>query len=52
MIKAGKLEPIAVVAEQRVPAIPTCRTLARGRRSSRRHAALAEHVRRRRRRSR
>ncbi len=45
MIKAGKLRPIAVIAEQRLKEYPDVPTLAEAGYPERRHAALAEHVR-------
>ena len=44
MIKAGKLRPIAVVAEQRLPGLSRRADPGRGGLSGRRHAALAEHA--------
>ena len=44
MIKAGKLRPLAVVAEQRLTDYPDVPTLAEAGYPGRRHAALAEHA--------
>ncbi len=45
MIKAGKLRPIAVLAEKRLRGLSRCSDPGRGRLSRRRHPALAEHAR-------
>ena len=44
MIKAGKLKPLAVVAEQRLPGYPDVPTMAEAGFQGRRHPALAEHA--------